>query len=177
MDELLDIVNEQDRVIGQALRSACHGNPELIHRAVHVLVFNGRGRLLLQKRPLHKDVQPGRWDTSVGGHLDVGEGYYQGALREMGEELGIVGRPLAFLYRYHYGNDVETEYVTSWWLRYDGLIPYNTDELDGVAFYAADEIDQMLGTGLLTPNFEQEWRLFKQWAGNRGGFDVLFSTG
>ncbi len=176
MDEFFDIVDEQDRVIGRALRSSCHGNPKLIHRAVHVLVFDRMGRLLLQKRPLHKDVQPGRWDTSVGGHLEVGEDYYQGGLREMAEELGIVGRPLEFLYRYRHGNAMETEYVTSWWLRYDGSVLYNTDELDGVAFYAPDRIDEMLGTGLLTPNFEQEWQLFKQWAGHRGGFDALFST-
>jgi len=72
-DELFDLVNDDDKVIGQALRSACHGDPGLIHRAVHVLVFNSSGALLLQKRAPGKYIQPGKWDTSVGGHLALGE--------------------------------------------------------------------------------------------------------
>ena len=86
--EIVDRVDDQDRVIGTASRSACHADPNLIHRAVHVLVFNGQGELLLQLRSLSKDIQPGKWDTSVGGHLDPGEDYRAAAVREMGEELG-----------------------------------------------------------------------------------------
>jgi len=71
--KLFDLLNDDDKVIGQALRSACHGDPGLIHRAVHVLVFNSSGALLLQKRAPGKYIQPGKWDTSVGGHLALGE--------------------------------------------------------------------------------------------------------
>ncbi len=88
-NEWFDIVDENDRVICQAPRSVCHGDPSLIHRVAHVLVFNRRGQLLLQKRSRSKDIQPGRWDTSVGGHLDPGEDYLEAAYREMREELGI----------------------------------------------------------------------------------------
>ena len=69
--EFFDIVDDEDRVIGQAPRSQCHGDPRLVHRVAHVLVFNSRGELLLQKRSVTKDIQPGKWDTSVGGHLVV----------------------------------------------------------------------------------------------------------
>jgi len=75
----------------------CHGNPALVHRAVHVLVVNAAGELLLQKRSARKDIQPGKWDTSVGGHLEPGESYFAAALREMREELGLSGLPLTFL--------------------------------------------------------------------------------
>ncbi len=66
--EWLDVVNNDDIVIGRSRRSECHGNPELIHRSVHVHLVNDQGELLLQKRSMTKAIQPGRWDTSVGGH-------------------------------------------------------------------------------------------------------------
>ena len=82
-NEIFDIFDENDQLIGQAARSECHGNPALIHRVAHVLVFNSQGALILQKRSPHKDIQPGKWDTSVGGHLLPGESYEAGAYRGM----------------------------------------------------------------------------------------------
>lgn len=175
MEELFDIVDDQDRVIGQAPRSACHGNPALIHRVAHVLVFNSGGEILLQKRSSSKDVQPGRWDTSVGGHLDPGEDYLTGALREMAEELSIINQPLEFLYSYPHRNDFESENVTSFWLCYDGSVQFDPKEIEVVAFYSPEQIAQMLGSNFLTPNFEHEWSLFLAWANKKGGLKTLFS--
>ena len=73
-EERLDVVNESGEIIDTLARSEIHGNPELLHMVVHVLVFNAKGELLLQKRSMDKDVAPGRWDTSVGGHVNAGEG-------------------------------------------------------------------------------------------------------
>src|SRR5512139_2732025 len=112
--ELFDIVDDDDRVIGTAPRSACHGNPALVHRAVHVLVVNGTGELLLQKRSPRKDIQPGKWDTSVGGHLEPGETYHAAALREMAEELGLTGLPLTFLYHSKIRNEIEAENIATY---------------------------------------------------------------
>ncbi len=161
--ELFDIVDEEDRLIGQAPRSACHGNPALIHRVAHVLVFNRRGELLLQKRSGTKDIQPGKWDTSVGGHLDPGETYLQAACREMREELGIAGIPLTFLYHSRIRNEIESENVATFLARYDGEIRFEPREIDEVSFWTAQEIDRELGSGLFTPNFEEEWRLYRDW--------------
>ncbi|APG26962.1 NUDIX hydrolase [Syntrophotalea acetylenivorans] len=176
MEELFDIVDDQDRVIGQAPRSACHGNPALIHRVAHVLVFNSAGQVLLQKRSRFKDVQPGRWDTSVGGHLDPGEDYLAGALREMAEELGIINQPLELLYSYPHRNTFESENVTSFWLCYDGPVHFDPKEIEAVAFYSPERIAQMLGSGFLTPNFEHEWSLFLEWESNRGALTSPFSN-
>jgi len=162
-DELFDVVDEHDRVIGQAPRSRCHGDPSLVHRVAHVLVFNRRGELLLQKRALHKDVQPGRWDTSVGGHLDPGEDYRAAALREMEEELGITGIPLTFMYPSKIRNDFESENVATYLARYDGSIRFAPDEIDEIRFWSYEALEASLGSGLFTPNFEQEWALFKDW--------------
>ena len=74
MEELLDIYDASGARIGQASRRLCHGNPTLLHHTSHVIVIHpDRGHLLLQKRSLSKDIQPGKWDTAVGGHLDPGE--------------------------------------------------------------------------------------------------------
>ena len=81
--EKLEIVDNDGNVIGLAERSELHRNPGLIHRVVHVLVFNNSGELLLQKRSLKKDIAPGKWDTSVGGHVNPGEDVFAAARREM----------------------------------------------------------------------------------------------
>jgi isopentenyl-diphosphate delta-isomerase type 1 len=161
MTEWFEVVDENDRVIGRALRSECHGNPDLVHRVAHVLVFNSRGHLLLQKRSSSKDVQPGRWDTSVGGHLDAGETYDEAARREMAEELGIDGQNPVFLYAYKMRNDFESENVATFLVRYDGPIRFNPEEIEQVRFHTPQEIDEKLGTGLFTPNFEEEWQRFR----------------
>ncbi|BCA79445.1 NUDIX domain-containing protein [Desulfuromonas sp. AOP6] len=161
--EIFDIVDENDQVIGQAPRSCCHGDPSLIHRVAHVLVFNPAGSLLLQKRARTKDIQPGKWDTSVGGHLDPGESYREAALREMKEELGITGIPLTYLYSSKIRNDIESENVATYLTCYDGELTFPLEEIEEVRFWSGAEIDAVLGRGQFTPNFEEEWTLFKDW--------------
>ncbi len=87
-EEIFDVVNDQDEVVGQRKRREVH-ELQLLHRAVHVLVFNTRGELFLQKRSAQKDCFPGAWDSSASGHLSMGEGYDECAVRELREELGV----------------------------------------------------------------------------------------
>src|SRR5438105_5048077 len=87
-EEIFDVVNERDEVIDRKPRSEVHRRG-LLHRAVHVLVFNARGQLFLQKRSMTKDKSPGLWDSSASGHLDTGEDYDACALRELREEIGL----------------------------------------------------------------------------------------
>lgn len=86
-EDIFDVVDERDEVIGRERRSVVH-KTGLRHRAVHVLVFNSKGEVFLQKRSMRKDTHPGVWDSSSSGHLDCGEDYDACALREVGEELG-----------------------------------------------------------------------------------------
>jgi isopentenyldiphosphate isomerase len=159
--EIFDIVDENDRVIGQAFRSLCHGNPALVHRVAHVLVVDAGGCLLLQKRSLSKDVQPGRWDTSVGGHLNPGETYHAAALREMEEELGIRADGLIFLYAYKMRNDFESENVVTYLAGYRGEVRPDPVEIDEVRLFSRGEIEELLGKDFFTPNFEEEWQRFR----------------
>lgn len=87
-DEVFDVVNAEDAVIGAEKRSVVH-RKRLMHRAIHVFVFNAAGQLYLQKRSLTKDSAPGKWVSSCAGHVDSGEDYDTAALRELGEELGL----------------------------------------------------------------------------------------
>ena len=89
-EELFDVVDEDDRVIGVEKRSVVHRR-QLLHRAIHVFVFNSAGQLYLQKRSLTKDSSPGKWVSSCSGHVDSGEDYDTAALRELEEELGLFG--------------------------------------------------------------------------------------
>jgi len=162
-EEWFDLLDLQGTVIGRAPRSICHGNPGLIHRAVHVLIFDHHGRLFLQKRSAHKDVQPNKWDTSVGGHLNPGEIPVQGAAREMREELGIEDRPLVPAYEYVWQSEIETELISTFAVSYDG--PFNLDpvEIAEGRFWSFREIQELLGTGAFTPQFEKEFPRMVEW--------------
>jgi isopentenyldiphosphate isomerase len=154
-DELLEIVDENGEVLGLAPRSEVHGNPSLRHRVVHVLVFNRRGELLLQKRSMRKDVAPGRWDTSVGGHVNPGESLLEAATRELMEELGVRGEP-EFLYSYVHTNPYETEVVHTYALRHDGAFSFNREEIEEVRFWSLKEIMERIEGPLLSDNFKHE---------------------
>ena len=88
-EEIFDVVNEHDEVIGRAPRREVH-RTRLRHRAIHVFVFNARGEIFLQKRSMSKDSSPGLWDSSASGHVDSGEDYDACAVRELREEIGLV---------------------------------------------------------------------------------------
>ena len=166
-DELLDIVNEQGDIIGSAPRSVVHGNPSLIHRVVHVLVFNRGSDLLLQKRSYTKDVAPGRWDTSVGGHVGFGEELVISSQREMEEELGIVGYEPEYLYSYMHSNPYETELVMSYRCIYEGKITFNQEEIDEVRFWSFDDIMDAVGKEVLSDNFEHEFQTYINYCNQR----------
>ena len=160
-DELLEIVNEKGQVTGVAPRFEIHGNPALMHRVAHVLVINRKGQILLQKRSMKKDVAPGRWDTSVGGHVDPGESPDAAALREMKEELGVEGA-LEFLHSYIHSNPYETELVYTFRAVMDGGFTFNPEEIDEIRFWGLDEIERSLGKRVLSDNFEHEITTYLQ---------------
>ncbi|MBI5198763.1 MAG: NUDIX domain-containing protein [Nitrospirae bacterium] len=159
-EESLEIVNEEGDVIGILPRSEIHGNPALIHRVVHVLVFNKKGEVLLQKRAMDKDVAPGKWDTSVGGHVNPGEKLLEAVNREMKEELGITICEPEFLYTYIHSNPYESELVHTYSCIYGKEVSFNRDEIDEVRFWSFEEIEKNIGKGIFSDNFEDEIRYY-----------------
>ena len=159
-EERFPIVDEDGHVVGVSTRGECHSGSKLLHPVVHLHVFNSRGEVYLQKRPEWKDIQPGKWDTSVGGHIDYGETPEQALIREVREELGITDFTPERVGKYVFESRRERELVYVHRTIYDGPIKPSTEELDGGRFWTLDEIRQSLGQNLLTPNFESEFSRF-----------------
>lgn len=156
--EIFPIVDELGRVVGKATRGECHSGTKLLHPVVHLHVFNCQGDVYLQKRPEWKNIQPGKWDTAVGGHIDYGETPEEALQREVREELGITEFTPEFVDKYVFESQRERELVYVHRTTYDGEICPSKDELDGGRFWTMREIRDAMGQGILTPNFESEFK-------------------
>jgi isopentenyl-diphosphate delta-isomerase type 1 len=160
-NEILEIVDENNNIIGKATREECHGNPHLIHRTAHVIVVNNNKEILLQKRSMSKDIQPGKWDTAVGGHFDPGENADQAARREMNEELGISkNTQIIFLFDMKIRNKIESENVSVYKLIYNGPFDFQKEEIDEIKFWTKEEIKRAFNCGIITPMCEKELNIF-----------------
>jgi isopentenyldiphosphate isomerase len=157
--EFFPIVTENGEVTGKASRSECHAGTFILHPVVHLHVFNSAGELYLQKRALNKDIQPGKWDTSVGGHVDYGEEILEALKREVREELGINKFKPSFIDRYKFVSHQEAELIHSYYTIYDGQITADPVEISEGRFWKLTEINEQLGQDIFTPNFEQEYTM------------------
>ena len=147
-EEIFDIVNERDEVVGQNTRREVHARG-LWHRAVHVLVFNARGEVFLQKRSLKKDIAAGKWDSSASGHLDSGEDYDACAVREVREEIGLDlksgargTRPSELEKLFKVDARKETGWEFCWIYRCENEGPFvlHPDEIETGAWFAPDAV-------------------------------------
>ena len=158
--ERFPVVDEQGCVVGSATRGECHNGSRLLHPVVHLHVFDSKGNVYLQKRPQWKDIQPGKWDTAVGGHIDYGETPEAALQREVFEELGISDFSPEYMDKYVFESLRERELVYVHRTTYDRTIRPSVDELAGGRFWTMKEIRDAIGKHVLTPNFESEFQRF-----------------
>lgn len=158
--ELLPIVDENGNIVGKATRDECHSGSKLLHPVVHLHVFDPEGRLYLQLRLERKRIQPGKWDTAVGGHVDFGETVPEALRRETREELGITEFEPTAAGVYIFESDIEREMVHVFYTVVDKSVPKPSAELAGGKFFTAKEIGIFAEKGKLTPNFIQEYARF-----------------
>lgn len=139
-EEIFDIVNDRDEVIGQRPRSEVH-RLGLKHRAVHVFVFNGRGEIFLQKRSMLKDCFPGTWDSSASGHLDAGEAYDDCAVRELREEIGLsVTEAPRRVFRIEACPETGQEFCWLYLCRSEGPFQLQASEIDRGEWFHPDAV-------------------------------------
>lgn len=158
--EKFPIVDENGNTIGCISRAEAHSGSKVLHPVVHLHVFNSRNCLFLQKRPQWKDIQPGKWDTATGGHVDYGEDIDKALHREVREELGITEFVPQSLGHYVFESARERELVHVFYTCYDGPVLTSKDELDGGKFFSREEILQNMDKDFFTPNFEKEYMRF-----------------
>lgn len=156
-EEILPIVDDNGTVIGKAPRYVCHSNKNILHPVVHLHVFNNNHDLLLQKRSLAKRIQPGKWDTAVGGHIAYGEDTLTALKREASEEIGLKDFTPIEITHYKWQSAVESEIINVFATISNGTLPTKNNEIDDARFWSLAEIRENIGKGIFTPNFEKEF--------------------
>lgn len=159
-NEMLPVVDEGGNTVGMTTRAMAHNGSKILHPVVHLHVFNESGDIFLQKRPAWKDIQPNKWDTAVGGHMDCNETVAAALKREAKEELGITVADGKMIGSYIFESSVEKEFVNVFSIVYNNEIHPSEKELDGGRFWTREEIISAFGKGILTPNFESEYQKF-----------------
>lgn len=158
--ELLPVVDEYGNATGAISRAEAHNGSKTLHPVVHLHVFNSKGELFLQKRPKWKRIQPDKWDTAVGGHVNFNEHIEEALAREAQEEITITGFLPEKVDTYIYESDIEKELIYVFKTTYDQKVTSNTNELSEGKFWTLADIDTNIGKDIFTPNFESEYKKY-----------------
>ncbi len=158
-EEQLPVVDESGKVIGKAPRSICHKGQKLLHPVVHLHVLNKNNGIYLQKRPASKLIQPGKWDTAVGGHIAFGEDVKTALAREAWEEIGLKDFSARIVKEYIWESEIEKELVYLFITNDFQSIHLHSEEVEEGRFWTLNQIRKNLGQGIFTPNFEHEFKL------------------
>ena len=157
--ELIAVVDKNDQFIENKPRNQVH-QLGLRHRAVHILVFNDKQQLFLQKRSLSKDINAGLWDTSAAGHVDAGESYDACAHRETIEELGVcVDKTLRFLFKLPAKSETGMEFIQVYRSLHNGPFTLEAGEIDEGQWFDIKDISQRVANNdhTLTDTFKTLW--------------------
>ena len=160
--EYFPIVEPNGLVIGRSTREYCHGGAKPLHPVIHVHIIDRFSRIYLQKRSMKKDIQPGKWDTAVGGHVSYGESIVEAVYREAYEELRLIEFNPIHIETYQFESPVEREMVSIFAAVGSYELTPDLDEVDEGRWWPVEEIDANMGKGVFTPNFESEFQMIRK---------------
>jgi len=159
--EVFPVINEEGLVIGRATREYCHSGSNVLHPVVHLHLINRQGEIYLQKRSMKKDLQPGKWDTAVGGHVTYGETIIEALHREAAEELDLMEYNPIYLCSYTYFTGRDSEFVNA----FAAVGSYNPHpdgkEVEEGRWWSVREIERNASKDIFTPNFLSEFKMIK----------------
>ena len=157
--EWFPVVEATGEVVGRSSRQYCHGGAKPLHPVIHIHIIDRMSRIYLQKRSMKKDIQPGKWDTAVGGHISYGESVLEAVFREASEELGLIHFNPIYLETYEFESAVEREMVNVFAAVGTYDLKPDLDEVDEGRWWDLKDIDESIGKGVFTPNFENEFSM------------------
>ena len=160
--EFFPVIEPNGLVIARSPREYCHSGAKPLHPVVHLHIIDRYSNIYLQKRAMHKKIQPGRWDTAVGGHVSYGESIYEALFRESSEELGLVDFNPIYLETYLFESEIEKEMVNIFAAVGSYELHPDQDEVDEGRWWPVEEIDANIGKGVFTPNFESEFQMIRK---------------
>ena len=160
--EFFPVVEPTGLVVARSSREYCHSGAKPLHPVVHLHIIDRFSRIYLQKRPMSKLIQPGKWDTAVGGHVAYGEMLLEALYRESYEELRFIEFNPVHLVTYEFESDIEKELICVYAAVGSFELKPDPDELDGGAWWELEDIDANIGKGIFTPNFESEFQMIRR---------------
>jgi isopentenyldiphosphate isomerase len=161
VSEWFPIVDQAGFVVGRSTREYCHSGAKPLHPVIHIHIIDRMGRIYLQKRSMRKDIQPGKWDTAVGGHVSYGEMILEAAYREASEEVGLTAFNPIYIKSYEFESEIEKELVNVFAAVGSFELHPDMDEVDEGRWWDVADIDAALGQGVFTPNFESEFQMIR----------------
>lgn len=160
--EWFPVLESNGEVVGRSTREYCHSGAKSLHPVIHIHIIDRMSRIYLQKRSMKKDIQPGKWDTAVGGHISYGESILEAVYREADEELGLHEFNPIHLETYEFESQIERELVNVFAAVGSYELTPDLDEVDEGRWWPLDEIDEALGKDIFTPNFESEFKMIRK---------------
>lgn len=160
--EWFPVVEPSGLVVGRSTREYCHSGAKPLHPVIHIHIIDRYSRVYLQKRAMHKDIQPGKWDTAVGGHVSYGESLMEAVYREASEELGFSEFNPLYLQTYGFESSIEHEMVNVFAVVGSYDLHPDHDEVDEGRWWELADIEAGIGKGIFTPNFESEFQMIRK---------------
>ena len=159
--EWFPVIDANGIVIGRSTRQYCHSGAKPLHPVIHIHIIDRLSRIYLQKRSMNKDIQPGKWDTAVGGHVAYGESILEAVYREASEELGLTDFNPIRIETYEFESPIEREMVSVFAAVGSYELHPDMDEVDEGRWWDIADIDASIGKEVFTPNFESEFAMIR----------------